>query len=268
MMRAFASELLKLRRPGMLLGGVGTIAGLAALITILLWATATESVDPTALRRGLPLALLAGPTGLLPAFSYAPSLVGVVALVLFAQSLGAEYGQGTLKVLLSREPRRLAILAGKLTALAVLMVVATLAATLVQLGAATAMAAGRGVDLGLLYDDVPGSLALVARVWAGALAWGFMGTALAALFRSAPPAIGVGIGYTLVGEGLVSLALPDVGRYLPGQAIAAFVAGGVRAPDSPITPLSTELALVLMATYAAVFLVASGLLLAKRDVAA
>ncbi len=95
-----------------------------------------------------------------------------------------------------------------------------------------------------------------------------MGAMLATLFRSGPPAIGVGIAYPILVEGLLGLALPaEVLKWLPGRVLSAVAAGG--AP--PIVPgqvpgLDYGMALVVMALYVVAFGAVSFVLLSRRDV--
>src|SRR5438067_1202465 len=133
MLRALRSEWYKLWRRGMVLGGIGTMAGIALLAVILLFANAKDAATPPGGpgggpggpgERALPtLAALAKANGMVLAFTFSGALIGLISLVLFAQALGSEYREGTLKVLLSREPRRLVLLAGKLAAMAGFVVI-------------------------------------------------------------------------------------------------------------------------------------------------
>jgi hypothetical protein len=50
-----------------------------------------------------------------------------------------------------------------------------------------------------------------------ALVWGLIGLMLAVLTRSSAMAIGIGIGFLLVVESLITIVAPDAGKYLPGR---------------------------------------------------
>ena len=58
------------------------------------------------------------------------------------------------------------------------------------------------------------------------LAWGLIGLTLAVLTCSAAMAIGIGIGFLLVVEGLITIFAPDAGPYLPGGTLSTLAAGG------------------------------------------
>src|SRR5204862_28137 len=70
------------------------------------------------------LATLSTAAGLVQGLTIAGNFIGLISLVLFAQVIGGEYREGTLKVLLSHEPRRVHLLFGKLLALAGFVAVA------------------------------------------------------------------------------------------------------------------------------------------------
>lgn len=287
-MRAMRSEGRKLTRKAMLLGGAGTMVGLAVLITALLFLVAKPQSDilaeaaaqaaaaangtaaPTQQQGSVPLEFLAR-GNLATSFATGAQLLGVVSLVLFASNLGAEYSQGTLKVMLSREPRRLVVLGGKLAAMALFVVLSILAAFVAQALVATLLASARGVSMTDWWTPAAlGDAGLVLlRTCAAALGWGAVGTLLAVVLRASAPAIGIGIGYTLVGEPILSLALKDVTRWLPGQVLQAFIGWGsptLGGSALPVTPLPGPVAAAVLATYTAGLVLAAAVLFQVRDV--
>ncbi|MEA3199479.1 MAG: hypothetical protein QOE90_907 [Thermoplasmata archaeon] len=265
MLRAFRAEWYKLWRRGMVLGGLGTMVGIALLVVILVFANAQATPPPASANpneRPLPtFAALAAQNGMVLPFGFAGGLLGLIALVLFAQSLGSEYRDGTLKVLLSREPRRLRLLAGKLAALACFVLVGVTLAFLLQSIAAFLMAGVRGISTAswTTWDAMQVEGGVLWRTCAATLAHGLLGAALAILLRAAAPAIGVGIGYTLLGEPLILLVWRDGRKWLPEQVFSAFAAGGNAA-------LSFGAASLLATIYAAALLAAQGGVFWRRDV--
>jgi len=270
--RAFRAEWYKLMRPGIIIGGAGTMIALAILTASLIFANAqAPGATPTqggggggpGGPGGLPAtAVLAQSTGMVAAFGFAGALIGVVVLVLFAQSVGNEYRDGTLKMLLSREPRRLRLLAGKLAAMSLLVAAGILAAFAAQTLVAAGIAGARGIPTSAWWtqDGWDHAAAVVSRTYVVALVDGLLGTALAVLFRAAAPAIGVGIGYTLVGENIFLLVWREGQNWLPGQVMQAFSRGG--------TPsLTMAAASWLVLGYAALFVLVSGSVFWRRDVA-
>jgi len=285
MMRALRSELIKLRRRGMLWGGLGTMVAVAALLAGLLFAAATPGNQVSASTRGPPsigFSLLAKPSGMLASFPFAAQILGVVSLVIFAQNCGGEYSWGTLKVLLTREPRRLRLLAGKLAALALFVVVGVVLAAIATALATATVAAMRGIDTSQWWtaDGLRIAGALILRVAFTCAVWGMMGAAIAIASRSAPLAIGVGIGYTIIAEPLLSAlgrssdAVRSVVKWLPGGAITIFLNGddyGTTAAAASGTPVdadaltTTQAGLVLL-VYGIAFAIVTGMILRRRDV--
>src|SRR5260370_11207550 len=135
--RTFRAELLKLRGRGVLAGGGATLAALTLLGTGLTFATAKRVA--TAPRSGQfppeTFTKLARANGLTLGFGNAVFMVGILVFVVFLTSVTLEYGQGTLRVLLTRQPRRAELLTAKPLAL--------LAAT------AAAVAAAEGPSIAL-----------------------------------------------------------------------------------------------------------------------
>ncbi|MEA3203196.1 MAG: type transport system permease protein [Thermoplasmata archaeon] len=272
-MRVFRSEWDRLMRPGVLLGGAGTIVGSALLVTAILFAIAKPAADITladaaAGRAAVSREMLEASDGMVSAFGLAGPLLGVICLVLFAQNLGAEYGHGTLKVLLLREPRRLRLLAGKAAALGLLCVLAIAVAFVAQSLLAIVMAAARGIPATAWFQ--PHGLAvaglLLLRVVGAALAWGAIGLLLATLLRASAPAVGIGIGYTIVAEPIVSLAFNQGAKYLPGRILQSFVAWGAAPPKGQPAGLDGPVSAVLLLVYLAVMLGVAVTLFVRRDV--
>ena len=272
MMRAFRSEWSRLMRPGTILGGAGTIVFSAILVTGILFAIAKPAADITredlvAGRGTITREMLQGNDGMVVAFALTGQLIGIVALVIFAQNLGAEYSHGTLKALLSREPRRLHLLGGKAAALALFVGLAILLAFVAQSLLAIVMAAARGIPATAWFKMAGLKVAfeLLLRVLGAALAWGVIGLLLAILLRASAPAIGIGLGYTVVAEGLISLAFNQGAKYLPGRVLSSFVTWGAAQPGRP-ADLSGPMAAVLLLLYSGVMLAIALTLFKNRDV--
>jgi ABC-type transport system involved in multi-copper enzyme maturation permease subunit len=106
------SEWLKLRRKGML-GAFATATAVTILGTVLTVITAGR----TNVRGGpgggaVTLASLTSASGLRSALTNNSTLLGVIALAVFAASFAGEYTNGTLRNLLLNEPRRVLLIAG------------------------------------------------------------------------------------------------------------------------------------------------------------
>ncbi len=199
-------------------------------------------------------------------------------LILGALVVGSEYGWGTFKTSLTQSPGRLGILLGKLLAFVVALVL------FVLLGlAAAAICAFVIARLEGAAVDWP-SLGMLAKgVGAGTLifgVWGAMGFALAALFRGTALAIGLGLGWLLAVESLISgLAGPNsdnetletIRKAMPGEnAFALANSFGSALPDElsgGFQPLvEAGQATWVLAAYCAGFILISVLLFWRRDV--
>jgi ABC-2 type transport system permease protein len=209
-----------------------------------------------------------------------PFFGGVFALMLGVFAVGSEYGWGTLKTLFTQRPGRLRVFAAKLAALGIVLVPFVLA-----LFAAGAVASYVIAQIEGAAVTWPSAWLLVRAMGAGWLilaAWAALGVLLGALTRGTSLAIGVGILYALVIEGLLSAFADSVSLLGPltqiflranGYSIAAALGASVDSiessgPGSYSGPLvdSVQALAVLVATIAGLVVV-SGFLLRRRDVA-
>ena len=209
-----------------------------------------------------------------------PFFGGVFALMLGVLALGSEYGWGTLKTLFTQRPGRLRIFAAKLVALAMTLVAFVLVVYTSGALASYAIAVREDADI-----TWPSTWLLLRGLGAGWLilaAWAAFGILLAALSRGTSLAIGIGILYSLVIEGLLSALASEVSLldhlvkfFLRANGYSLAAALGVsaadvgdRGPGSFSGPfVSGGQALLVLAAYVVVPLAGSGWLLRRRDVA-
>jgi ABC-2 type transport system permease protein len=209
-----------------------------------------------------------------------PFFGGVLALMLGVLVFGSEYGWGTLKTLFTQRPGRLQVFSAKLLAIAAVLVLFVLAVFALGALASSVIALREGADIAW-----PSTWLLVRGLGAGWLilaVWAAFGVLLAVLSRGTSLAVGIGILYALVIEGLLSalasqvslldrlveffvrangyslvvglgVSSDDVGNNGPGSFSGPFVDGGQ--------------ALLVLILYGSVFLLLSGWLLRRRDVA-
>ena len=263
MISSLHAEWYKLWRRGLVLGVIGTMVTITCTLTIVIFAraTATPAASAGQLLSGLSptLASLSAGAGLVQALQISGNFIGLISLVFFAQAIGSEYRDGTLKVLLSREPRRLHLLAGKFVALAAFVAVAVLAASAAEGVTALVLASARGADVSAWWTSpaLQNALGLVGRTVIDAIVRGLMGGFLAVVFRAAVPAIGVGLGYTFVADALIVAVWPDGKQWLPHDVLVAFAKGG-----------TTDLVQdgLVIGAYAAMFIAVSAGLFRSRDV--
>lgn len=209
-----------------------------------------------------------------------PFFGGVFALMLGVFALGSEYGWDTLKTLFTQRPGRLRVLAAKLAALGIVLVPFVLA-----LFAAGALASYVIAQIEDAPVDWPSAWLLVRALAAGWLilaVWAALGVLLGVVTRGTSLAIGVGILYALVIEGLLSAFADSVSILEPltelflranGYSIAVALGAPVESIESsgpgsfPGPFVDGVQALAALVVFIAGFVALSGALLRRRDVA-
>jgi ABC-2 type transport system permease protein len=208
-----------------------------------------------------------------------PFFGGVFALQLGVLAVGSEYGWGTLRTLFTQRPGRLRIFGAKVLGLAVTLVPFVLVAYGLGALSSYVIALREGADV-----TWPSASLLLRGLGAGWLilaVWAAFGILLAVLSRGTSLAIGIGILYSLVIEGLVSALASEVSLldhlvqfFLRANGYSLVAALGVsaddvsdRGPGSFSGPfVSGSQALLVLASYLVILLVASGWVLRRRDV--
>ena len=209
-----------------------------------------------------------------------PFFGGVLTLMLGVLAFGSDYGWGTLRTLFVQRPGRLRVFAAKVLALALALIPFVLVVFAVGALASSAIALREGADIGL-----PSAWLLVRGLAAGWLilaVWTALGVLLAVFSRGTALAVGIGILYALVIEGLLSALASQVSAvdrlvefFLRANAYSLVTKLGVSAdevadngPGSFSGPfVGGGQALLVLALYAVAFLLVSGWLLRRRDVA-
>jgi ABC-2 type transport system permease protein len=200
MMGAVTAELLTLRKRAAtwILFGIWTFLGIFFAYVV---PYALDSEDsPGGIGRFLPESFVGNVLAGFPFFG------GVFALMLGVFALGSEYGWDTLKMLFTQRPGRLNVFAAKLAALGIVLIPYVLAIFI-----AGAVASSVIAQIEDAPTNWPSAWLLVRAIAAGWLMlaiWVAIGVLLGVLTRGTSLAIGVGILYALVIEGLLS-ALAD-----------------------------------------------------------
>ncbi|HEY5248535.1 MAG TPA: ABC transporter permease [Dermatophilaceae bacterium] len=258
------AELLKLRRPAIIYGAAGAMLGFALLATVLTYATATTTA--TVSRVGgdsltSTVGQLGQSGGLTRGFTIGAGFIGLLVFVLFATSMTSEYGLGTIRVLLLKQPRRARLLAGKLLALLACVAAVLFAAELLSSAAAVVLAHARGIPTTNWFTAA--GLRHTAGDYANALLaaslFGTVGMALGVLARSTPLALGIGLAWLAPLEHLIQLSWGGAGRWLPGLVFDAVAAGGTTTTTYPR-------AVITAFAYAALALAAGTVIFLRRDV--
>jgi ABC-type transport system involved in multi-copper enzyme maturation permease subunit len=263
MLGSFSSEWVKLRRRAVLLWGLGGGLLFTVLITVFTIERAVKTIVPGEHSHGfrITVAQLSQADGLVHGFVDASTLIGIVALCLFAGATASEYSQRTLSNLLVRQPRRSELLTGKYLALALFIGVAVVLAIVVASAFAFALAPGKGVDTSAWtsstgLNDLGQSL---LHVYLACLGYGILGTALAVILRSPGVAIALGVAWVIPAEAIITAIWSNGDRWLPGQLLSALAHGGT-------SDASYSHSLVLLVIYAAVAAAGTLALFARRDV--
>ncbi|HYY33775.1 MAG TPA: ABC transporter permease subunit [Gaiellaceae bacterium] len=209
-----------------------------------------------------------------------PFFGGVFALMLGVLALGSEYGWGTLKTLFSQRPGRLQVFGAKLIALGLVLVPFVFTAFALGAGASYAIAVREGADVA--WPSASLILRALGAGWFLLAVWATFGILLGVASRGTSLAIGVGILYALVIEGLISAFADSVSFLEPltkfflrangyslvkglGVSTVDVAGNGPGAFSGPY--VGSAQALIVLALYALGFLLVSGFLLRRRDVA-
>jgi ABC-2 type transport system permease protein len=218
------------------------------------------------------------PANLVPtAIQGFPVFAGALALLLGALSAGSEYGWGTWKTILAQGPGRLAVLAGKLAALGLVLGLVVLATFAVAAPASWLIAAVESQSL--RWPPLAELAQGLAAGWLVVGMWGWAGMFLGILVRGTSLAIGLGLVWTLAVENLVRgfasllAAIEVLQRFMPGTnagSVAAAVGVPVQgAPGGTLgvtTTVDGTRATLVLAAYLVAFTAAAAVLLQRRDV--
>ncbi|WP_028064347.1 ABC transporter permease [Solirubrobacter soli] len=204
-----------------------------------------------------------------------PFFGGVFALMLGVFALGSEYGWSTLKTLFTQGPSRTRVLVAKLAALGLTLVGFVLCQFLAGLIASLVIARVEGASAAL-----PSAWLLARAVAAGWLmlaVWAALGVLLGVLTRGTSVAIGLGILYALLVEGVLSnidALEPIAGVFLRangyslakalGAGIDSIASSGPGAFGGPF--VGAGQAVAVLAGASAMFLAIARTLLVRRDV--
>jgi len=209
-----------------------------------------------------------------------PFFGGVFALMLGVFALGSEYGWDTLKTLFVQGPSRLTVFGAKLVALAIVLIPFVL--TLFAAGAIASLVIARIEDAPVVWPPAWLLLRAIGAGWLILAAWAALGVLLGVMTRGTSLAIGLGILYALVVEGLLSAFAGSVSVLEPltqvflrangyslatalGAPVAGIESNGPGSFGGPF--VGSAQALAVLVAFVAAFAALAALLLRRRDVA-
>jgi ABC-2 type transport system permease protein len=262
MIRTFKAELLKLRRRRVAVAAIVGAVVFAAVASTLVFLSATDAAAPGS-ERGATVVSLGQAGGATDAFSIGASFIGILVLVLFIANFAGEFSQGTFRTLLMRQPRRVGLLAGKMTALLAFAAVVLLLTEILTVAASTAIAPSQDISTASWFgiDGLGHAAGDYATALLGVAAWASLGMALAIFVRSIPVALAIGIVWSGPFEHLFQDAWTAADQWFPGLLLEGLAAGGTAA-------VSFSRALALIALYVAVAAGAAAVVFARRDITA
>jgi len=262
---AFRAELMKLRRPKMLVGIYSAMVGFSVLATSLAFLVAKD--QPQVFNRerpgavGFSLTDLASRSGATRGFVLGAGFTGVIVLVMFAVSIASEQSYGTLRTLAIFEPRRLRLLAGKIAALVVFVLVGYALAEAAGVLTAYIAAAAKGVPV---HAWTTGSgLQSAASAFGDAalsgIGWGLLGMMAAIAFRTVPITLAVVLAWVFPFENIMFRSWSAADRWFPGLVLQGVGSGSGGSGGWTHAVLMT-------AIYGAAFLIASSVIFRRRDI--
>jgi ABC-2 type transport system permease protein len=254
--RVFVSQWVKLRRPVVFFGAVGTSVAFASLATFLIL-THLSTTPGSIERHHIYIGTIEQAAGSVYGLGQSSGLLGLVAIIVCAFITASEYNYGTLRNLLVRQPRRLTLLGGSYLALMSMVVAAVVCAAAAVMIISYILAPGEGIHTHA-WSFIQ-SLAVVGETALAVICYGTFGTALAVLFRSPVVAIGVAIGWSVAVENLLSAIIGGIDKWLPGELLAAIAAHGS-------SDISFGRALLVGGLYTLVIAVAAAATFVRRDV--
>ena len=273
MTRDVAAELLILRKRA----ATWTLLGIWTLLGVFFAYVVPYALDPEDATGGVEQFFPESLAGTL--ISGFPFFGGVFALMLGVFAFGSEYGWGTLKTLFTQRPSRLRVFAAKLAALGIILVPFVL--TLFAAGAVASYVIAQIEGAPVHWPDAWLLIRAIGAGWLILAVWGTLGVLLGVLTRGTSLAIGIGILYALVIEGLLSAFADSVSLFEPltevflranGYSIAAALGASVAeiessGPGSYAGPLVGGIqGAAVLAALAAGLIALTGLLLSRRDV--
>jgi ABC-2 type transport system permease protein len=279
MIGCFRAELLKLRKRW----AIYILALIFVLIVVLLDYVLSYIIlkNPPS---GAPVAKAGGPTvaqqiaSLYPAnfhrdaLSSVGSLGSAIAIILGVLVFGSEYGWGTLKTIFTQKSSRLTVFGGQFLGLTLV----TFIFTILLMVSAAASSFGLALIDGVSpqWPDVITIIGAAGAIWLILEMWTLFGVMLSVLFQQSAMAMGIGLVYGFVVEGLIfglfgsNATLQNFEKFFPGANVTGLVAAfGQSVSARAVQPvlMGTVEALLVLVAFVAIFLAISAGATNRRD---
>ena len=263
MIRTIRCEWTRLKSRNYIVGGIGLMAALGLIVTVIVFFTAKGGSAMTPLGgQTVSVATLEASDGMFAGLRLAANMWGIVALVVWAIAAASDYSNGLIRLLVQAEPRRLRLIAGKAIALTVFTCIATLVTMLIVMIASPAIAGATGISAAAWTTDLAHNIANgYLHLTLAALMWGFVGLFVGVMTRSTGISIAVGIGYLLVFEMLFGMLLKSGAKWLPGSSFSTVASGGT-------TDMSFGTGLLVALGYVVVTRALAAVTFRRRDITA
>ncbi len=262
MFHVFLAETRKLRRPTLLFSTILLVLAISGLFTSLLYLLINSRDGNGRRGQSITALTLSKSNGLVSGFVSTATLLGVVALCIFAAQTAQEYTFGTLRNLLVRQPSRMKLLMGKYLSMIFFALIMDFLSLIVSVSISYGLAGHAHVST-VAWSTAAGFHALAQSFWNVFLAtigFGTFGMILGLLLRSPISSIAIGVIWVLIVESLLGAVVKGADKWLPGTLIGAVGNGG----DAGLT-YSRSLGVSL--AYLVVGSAVVALLFKRRDVA-
>jgi ABC-2 type transport system permease protein len=262
MLNVFRAEWRKLRRPMLVAGSMAGSLFFTVLVSIFLFKN-VDSPDGNGDRGamiGRPI--LESTEGSVIAIGSVGFFLGITVLCVFSAQISHEYTYGTLRNLLVRQPSRFTLLMGKFAAMKSFALLIAFVNMFISLVIVYLIAPSVDVSTALWFTSEGWSE--IARtflnIFISLIFFGIFGLVLGLIFRSPISSISIGVIWSLILEGLLSLVNSNAPKWTPVSQFTTIASGGSE-------DISYQYALTLGSAYVALFTVISIFLFVKRDVA-
>lgn len=189
----------------------------------------------------------------------------ILAFLLGATLIGAEWQSGNMATLLGWEPGRFRVLAAKAFLPAAVVAIGVLAGEIVLGGALIPAAAFRGTTEGVNAAWLLDVAGVAFRVAVASALAAIAGASIAMIGRNTAAALGAGFVYALVEVFTRGFDNPAWQRWLVGENAGIFVTARTPAPPGP--GFSPSIALLLLVVYVGAIFVAAAASFLRRDAA-